>query len=73
MGGEVLVHLEHAHLFLAENVPEFIVSQNFTAVPRVLQVVRADVLSHLADYLAPGQRSRPDDCSKLLGWLERLL
>jgi len=29
MGGEVLVHLEHAHLFLAENLPEFIVSQDF--------------------------------------------
>ena len=58
MGGEVLVHLEHGYLILAENIAESIVSQNFSAVLRILQVVRANVLPHLAHYLAPSKWAR---------------
>src|ERR1700747_1322944 len=61
MAGEVLVHLEHGHLILAEDPPELIVGQDFAAVLRVLQVVRAGVLPHLAHPRAPGPAapSRP--------------
>jgi hypothetical protein len=39
MAGEVLVHFEHGHLVLAEDLPELVVGQDFAAVLRVLQVV----------------------------------
>jgi hypothetical protein len=44
MPGKVLVHFEHGHLVLTEDLPELVVGQDFAAVLRVLQVVRADVL-----------------------------
>src|SRR5437868_15538786 len=66
MAGEVLVHLEHGHLVLAEDPPELVVGQDFTAVLRVLQVVQADVLPHLAHHLAPRQRARADHRGQLL-------
>src|SRR5260370_40958686 len=69
MAGEVLVHLEHRYLVLAEDSPELVVGQYFTAVFRVLQVVQADVLPHLAHHLAPGQRVRADHRGELLRWL----
>src|SRR5580693_10174657 len=43
MAGQVLVHLEHGHLVLAEDPPELVVGQDFAAVLRVLQTMRADV------------------------------
>src|SRR5882757_3556676 len=55
MRGEVLVHLKHGHLVLAEDPPELVIGHDFAAVLRVLQVVRADVLPDLAHHLAPGQ------------------
>ena len=42
--GEVLVHLEHDHLVLAEDALELVVGQDLAAVLRVLQVVGLDVL-----------------------------
>src|SRR3954447_18539648 len=39
MPGEMLVHLEHGHLVLAEHLFELIVGQDLTAVLGVLQVV----------------------------------
>jgi hypothetical protein len=54
MRGEVLVHLEHGHLVLAENPPELVIGHDFAAVLRVLQVVRADVPSDLAHHLTSG-------------------
>jgi hypothetical protein len=41
--GEVLVHLEHGHLVLAEDALELVVGQDLTAVLGVLQVVGLDV------------------------------
>src|SRR5436190_13339102 len=58
MAGEMLVHFKHGHLVLAEDPPELVVGQDFAAVLWVLQVVRADVLPHLAHHLPPGQRTR---------------
>src|SRR5260370_17313978 len=58
MAGEVLVHLEHGHLVLAEDPPELVIGQDFAAVLWGLQVVRADVLPHLAYYPAPGPGAR---------------
>jgi hypothetical protein len=43
MAGEVLVHLEHGHLVLAEDPPELIIRQDFAAVIWVLEVVRAEI------------------------------
>jgi hypothetical protein len=40
MAGEVLVHFEHGHLVLAEDLPEFVVAQDFAAVLRVLRRAR---------------------------------
>ena len=59
MAGEVLVHFEHGHLVLAEDLPELVVGQDFAAVLRVLQVVRADVLPHLAHYLPRASGAEP--------------
>src|SRR5277367_1736714 len=66
MRGEVLVHLEHGHLVLAEDSPELVIGHDFAAVLRVLQVMRADVLPDLAHHLAPGQRARADHRGQLL-------
>jgi hypothetical protein len=43
MPGEMLVHLEHGHLVLAEDALELVVGQDLTAVLGVLQVVGLDV------------------------------
>src|SRR5690349_14991919 len=51
--------LEHRHLVLAEDLPEFLVGEDLTAVLRVLQIVRPDVVSDLADHLGPGQGFAP--------------
>src|SRR3712207_8346522 len=40
--GKVLVHLEHRHLLLSEDLLELVVGQNFAFVLRVLQVVLLD-------------------------------
>jgi hypothetical protein len=66
MAGEVLVHLEHRHLVLAEDLLELVVSQDLAAVLRVLQVVRADVLPDLAHHLTPRERARADYLGQLL-------
>ena len=66
MAGKVLVHLEHRHLVFAEDPPELIVRQDFASVLWVLQVVQANVLSHLAHHLSPGQRVRADHRGQLL-------
>src|SRR5438067_2976517 len=58
MSGEVLVHLEHGHLVLAEDLRELAVREDLAAVLRVLQVVRADVLPDFAHHLAPGEGVR---------------
>src|SRR3954447_7952109 len=71
--GEVLVHLEHGHLVLAEDALELVVGQDFTTVLRVLQVVGLDVLPHLAHHLAPGQRFWADHRRQRLGRLQRPL
>src|SRR5271169_2704506 len=70
MRGEVLAHLEHGHLVLAEDSPELVIGHDFAAVLRVLQVVRADVLPDLAHHLARGSGPEPitaasssDSCS----------
>src|SRR5260370_28308530 len=56
MAGEVLVHLEHRYLVLAEDSPELVVGQYFTAVLRVLQVMQADGRPPLSLPLGPGPR-----------------
>src|SRR3954466_7947435 len=73
MPGEMLVHLEHGHLVLAEDALELVVGQDLAAVLRVLQVVGLDVLPHLAHHLAPGQRSWADHRSQRFGRLQRPL
>src|SRR4051812_44211011 len=73
MPGEMLVHLEHGHLVLAEDALELVVGQDLAAVLRVLQVVGLDVVPHLAHHLAPGQRSWADHRSQRLGGLQRPL
>jgi hypothetical protein len=49
---QVLVHLEHGHLVLAEHLAQLVVGQDLAAVLWVLQVVRLDVVLHLAHHLA---------------------
>ena len=66
MSGEVLVHLEHGHLVLAEKFRELFVFQDFATVLRVLQIVRADVLAHLAHHLCPRKGALADDPGELL-------
>src|SRR4029079_14168925 len=73
MPREVLVHLEHGHLVLAEDALELVVGQDLTAVLGVLQVVGLDVLPDLAHDLAPGHRSWADYCGQRLGRLQRPL
>jgi len=45
---EVLVHLEHGHLVLAENLTQLVVGQDLASVLRILQIVGADVFPDLA-------------------------
>ena len=71
--GKVLVHLEHGHLVLTEDLPELIVGQDLAAVLRVLQIMRLDVVPNLAHHRAPRQGLRSDYRSQLLRWLQRLL
>jgi hypothetical protein len=52
MLSEMLVHLEHGHFVLAKDLPELVVGQDLAAVLWVLQVVRLDVVLHLAHHLA---------------------
>src|SRR5919112_440686 len=49
---EVLVHLEHGRLVLAEDLAELVVGQDLAAVLRVLQVVGLNVVPDLAHHLA---------------------
>src|SRR5829696_6191917 len=70
--GQVLVHLEHRHLLLAEHRLELFVGEDLALVLRVLQLVLLDVVPHLADDLRPRQRRRADDGAELLRGLQRL-
>jgi hypothetical protein len=58
MGGEVFADLEHRHLVGVEDQAELVVGEDFAAVLRVLQIVRADVFPDLADHLAARQLVR---------------
>src|SRR4051794_24250728 len=71
--GEVLVHLEHGHLVLAEDALELVVGQNLTAVLGVLQVMGLDVVPDLAQHLAPGQWSWADYRGQRFRQLQRPL
>src|SRR4051794_19407207 len=73
MPGEMLVHLEHGHLVLAEDALELVVGQDLAAVLRVLQVVGLDVVPHLTHHLASGQRSWADHRGQRFGRLQRPL
>jgi hypothetical protein len=64
MAGEVLVHLEHGHLVLVEDLLELVISQDFAAVLRVLQVVRADAPRSCSPP-DPRQRARADHGGQL--------
>src|ERR1700733_6010450 len=70
---EVLVHLEHRHLVLAEDLAKLVVGQNFAFVFRVLQVMGLDVFPDLAHHLAAREGSLPDHLGQLSGRLEWLL
>src|SRR3954466_13815615 len=53
---QMLVHLEHADSVLApEDLLQLVVSEDFSLVLRVLQVVLANVVPHLRDDLAARQ------------------
>jgi hypothetical protein len=58
---KVFGDLEHCHLVLTEYLPELVVGQDFSAVLRVLAVVRFDVFPKPAHGLGPGQWLGTDD------------
>src|SRR6516164_7589459 len=62
MRGDMLVHLEHRDLLLAEDLGKLVVGQDFALVRGVLQFVLLDVVPHLADDLPAGQGACADDC-----------
>ncbi|USQ73107.1 hypothetical protein NF552_08075 [Roseomonas mucosa] len=61
MLGEVLVHLEHGDLVLAEDLAQLVVGQDLALVLRVLQVMGLDVFPDLADDLAARQLAFADN------------
>src|SRR3954447_22625584 len=71
--GQVLVHLEHCYLLLAEHRFQLVVRQDLAPVFRVLQLLLLDVVPDLADDLAARQRSASDHGGQLLRRLQRLL
>src|SRR4051812_33328128 len=70
---EVLVHLKHGHLLLAEHRLQLGIRQDLAPVLRVLQLVLLDVGPDLAHYLAARQGPGSDHRRQLLGRLQRLL
>src|SRR4051812_15468887 len=70
---QVLVHLEHAHLLLAEHRLQLVIRQNLAAVFRVLEIVFLDVVPDLAHHLAARQGRGADHRGEFLRRLQRLL
>src|SRR4051794_37316783 len=58
---EVLVHLEHGALVLAEDLLQLVVGEDLALVLWVLKVVLLDVVPYLADHLTARQRAGADD------------
>src|SRR4051794_40225620 len=70
---QVLVHLEHRHLLLAEHRLQLVVRQDLAPVFRVLQIMLLDVLPNFAHDLAARQGLGPDHSAQLLRGLQELL
>src|SRR3954464_3582440 len=70
---QVLVHLEHCYLLLAEHRFQLVVRQDLAPVFRVLQLMLLDVIPDLADDLAAWQGFGPDHGNQLLRRLHGLL
>src|SRR3954454_21214394 len=71
--GQVLVHLEHRDLLLAEHRLQRVVRQDLAPVFRVLQVMLLDVVPDLADDLAARQGVGPDHGGQFFRRLQGLL
>src|SRR5690606_25146745 len=70
---EMLVHLEHRHAILAEDLPQLVIGNDLALVLRVLQIVLLDMVPDLADHLAARQRRRAGDLAELFRGRDRPL
>ena len=61
----ILVHLEHRCLVLAEDLLQLVVGEDLALVLGVLELVRLDIVPDLADHLTAWQRGGADDGAEI--------